>query len=130
MSDRVRLIGIKFHGFHGLTRLERKIGVRYKVDIDMTLDLNAAMVSDRIRDTIDYRRVHDLIVEIGRGESFHLIKTLAGRIAEAILERFPVEEVQIGVLKETPVLDGIVESVGVEITRRPTSPPRRRRRAR
>ena len=35
----------------------------------------------------------------------------------AIFEKFPVEEVFIRVRKEVPVLDGIVESVGVELTR-------------
>lgn len=118
MPDRILLSGIKFHGYHGLTSLERKIGVRYRVDVELALDLEPALHSDRIRDTVDYRRVHDLIVEIGRGESFRLIETLAGRIVESLLERFEVDEVRIRLQKETPVLDGIVEAVGVEMTRR------------
>ncbi|MCZ6670340.1 MAG: dihydroneopterin aldolase [Acidobacteria bacterium] len=117
MADKILLIGIKFHGFHGLTRLERKIGVRYRVDVELSLDLTASMKSDRVGSTVDYRKVHDLIVEIGRGESYRLIETLAGKIAYGLLARFPIEEAKIRLLKETPVLDGIVEGVGVELTR-------------
>lgn len=117
MADKILLTGIKFHGFHGLTRLERKIGVRYRVDVELSLDLTASMKSDRVGSTVDYRKVHDLIVEIGRGESYRLIETLAGKIAYGLLSRFPIEEAKIRLLKETPVLDGIVEGVGVELTR-------------
>ncbi|MEE8184087.1 MAG: dihydroneopterin aldolase [Acidobacteriota bacterium] len=117
MADKILLTGIKFHGFHGLTRLERKIGVRCRVDVELSLDLTASMKSDRVGSTVDYRKVHDLIVEIGRGESYRLIETLAGKIAHGLLARFPIEEAKIRLLKETPVLDGIVEGVGVELTR-------------
>jgi dihydroneopterin aldolase len=118
MRDKILVTGIKFHGFHGLTSLERKIGVRYRVDVELYLDLETALQSDRIRDTVDYRKVHDLIVEIGRGESYRLIETLAGRIVEGLLGKFSVDEVSIRLQKETPVLDGIVEGVGVEMARR------------
>ena len=36
---------------------------------------------------------------------------------EALLEGFPIDGVKVRVLKETPVLDGIVEAVGVEMAR-------------
>ena len=35
MRDRILLEGIKFHGYHGLTRLEREIGVRLSVDLQL-----------------------------------------------------------------------------------------------
>jgi dihydroneopterin aldolase len=117
MTDKIVVSGIKFHGFHGLTKLERKIGVRYRVDVELFLDLEGAVRSDRIRDTVDYRRVHDLIVEIGRGESHRLIETLAGRIVDGLLSKFAVDAVRVRLQKETPVLDGIVEGVGVEMSR-------------
>ena len=118
--DKIFLSGIKFHGFHGLTKLERKIGVRYNLDVEMFVDLENSLVSDRNRPAVDYRKVHELVVEIGRGESFRLIESLAGRIVSAILKAFPVEAVTLRLRKETPVLDGIVDFVGVEVTRRRT----------
>ena len=90
-------------------------------DLDVLLlhadahDISAAAESDRIEDTIDYGEIHELVIRIGRGNSFHLIEVLAMRIAREILENYPVSRVRIRVDKETPVLDGMVDSVGVEI---------------
>jgi 7,8-dihydroneopterin aldolase/epimerase/oxygenase len=116
--DKIVLHGIRFHGFHGLSKMEREVGGRYSVDVEMICDYSRAFASDRIGDTVDYRKVHRLVQEIGRGESFRLIETLGGRIVQSILEQFPVEEVLLRLHKETPVLDGIVQSVGVEIRRK------------
>lgn len=117
-SDRIIVGGIKFHAYHGFTKLEREVGVRCSIDVEMERDLDAAIRSDALSDTVDYRKIHGLVLEIGReGGSFHLIESLAGRIAEQILKRFPVARVTVRVRKETPLLDGIVDFVGVEVSR-------------
>ena len=115
MLGRVRVSGIRFHAFHGLSKLERQVGVRHRVDVEMDTDISVAAESDSIEDTIDYGEIHELVVKIGRGNSFHLIEVLAMRIAREILENYPVSRVKIRVDKETPVLDGMVDSVGVEV---------------
>jgi dihydroneopterin aldolase len=117
MQGRIRISGIRFHAFHGLTRLERQVGVRHRVDLAMTTDLRPSAEGDRIEDTIDYREVHDVVVRVGRQNSFHLIETLAVKICREILRRFPgCSEVEAVVTKETPVVDGMVDTVGVELT--------------
>lgn len=119
MADRIIVSGIKFHAYHGLTRLEREVGVRCSIDVEMGIDLSPAIASDRLSDTIDYREVHRLVLEIGqKSNSYHLIESLAGSIADTMLERFPVTEVTVRVRKETPIIDGIVDYIGVETTRR------------
>jgi dihydroneopterin aldolase len=133
MTDRIIVGGIKFHAYHGLTRLEREVGVRCSIDVEMAVDLAPAIASDHLRDTIDYREIHRLVLEIGQDRrSFHLIESLGGRIAETILERFPANEVTVRVRKETPIIDGIVDYIGVQITRqrgaRPAKAPVKKRR--
>ena len=115
MMGTISVTGIKFHGYHGLTRIEREIGVRYSVDVEMTCDLTAAVESDRVQDTIDYRQVHQIVIEVGKSASYHLIETLAGRILDALLERTRAGAILVRVHKETPILDGIVDTVSVEI---------------
>ncbi|MGH9870160.1 MAG: dihydroneopterin aldolase [Candidatus Polarisedimenticolia bacterium] len=115
--DRIIVGGIKFHAYHGLTRLEREVGVRCSIDVEMTVDLSRAIASDHLSDTIDYREIHRLVLEIGQGRSFHLIESLGGKIAEAILDRFPAQDVTVRVRKETPIIDGIVDYIGVQISR-------------
>jgi dihydroneopterin aldolase len=116
--DKIVVGGIKFHAYHGLTKLERQVGVRCSIDVEMVRCLEDAGRSDSLADTIDYRKVHDRVLALGKkGRSYHLIETLAVQIADAMLKEFQVDRVTVRVRKDTPVLDGIVDFVGVEVTR-------------
>ena len=117
MSDCIFIEGIKFHGFHGLTRLEREVGVRLSVDVRPQLSLEKSGLNDSVRDTLDYRKVHHRVVELGRGSSHKLLESFARTLLSDLFERFPAESILVRVRKETPVLDGIVDSVGVEMER-------------
>ncbi len=117
MSDRIFIEGIKFHGYHGLTRMEREVGVRLSVDVSLELDLYPSGRSDNVKETLDYRKVHRRVVEIGRGSSHHLLESYAVSLLDALSDDFDVDHITVRVRKETPVLDGIVDSVGVELSR-------------
>jgi len=117
LSDRIFIEGIKFHGFHGLTRMEREVGVRLSVDVTLELDLYDTGRSDNVRQALDYRKVHARVVEIGRGKSHRLLESYAVAVLDSLFEDFAVARVTVRVRKETPVLDGIVDAVGVELSR-------------
>lgn len=117
MRDHVFVEGIKFHGFHGLTRLERQVGVRLSVDVTLELDLEKSGRSDRMSDTLDYGAVHKKVIEVGRGKSYRLLETFSRKLIDELLESFPADRVTVRVRKETPVLDGIVDAVGVQMSR-------------
>ena len=118
MTDRIFIEGIKFHGFHGLTRLERKVGVRLAVDVYLETSLAASGASDDVKDTVDYRKIHKRILTLGRETSHKLLESFATMVIEDLFRRFRgTERITMKVRKETPVLDGIVDSVGVEISR-------------
>lgn len=115
--DRIMVEGIRFHGFHGLTRLERQVGVRLSVDVVLEMDLETAGVDDNVRATLDYRKVHERVVALGRGSSHKLLESFAVALLATLLDEFPAERVTVRIRKDTPVLDGIVDSVGVEMAR-------------
>ena len=117
MTDQIFVEGIKFHGFHGLTKLERQVGVRLSVDVRLEMDLEKSGRSDRMSDTIDYALVHKKVIEVGRGKSYKLLETFALKLLDEFLADFDVLRVTVRVRKETPVLDGIVDAVGVEMSR-------------
>jgi dihydroneopterin aldolase len=117
LSDRIFLEGIKFHGFHGLTRMEREIGVRLAVDVSLELDLERSGRRDSVKDTIDYRKVHRAVIDVGRGASHKLLESFAMELLDVLFEQFSAEKITVKIRKETPVLDGIVDSVGVELSR-------------
>jgi len=97
--------------------MERQVGVRLSVDLSLYLDLERSGRSDKVKDTVDYREVHQKVVEIGRGSSHYLLESFAVAVLDSLFEGFPVQCIGIRVTKETPVLDGIVDSVGVELER-------------
>jgi dihydroneopterin aldolase len=117
LGDRIFVEGIKFHGFHGLTRLERQVGVRLAVDVTLETSLERSGATDRVSETIDYRKVHQRVVELGRGTSHKLLESFAYVLIRDLFERFSAERITVRVRKETPVLDGIVDAVGVVMSR-------------
>ena len=118
MADRIFVEGIKFHGFHGLTRMEREVGVRLAVDVSVELDLERSGRADDVSSTVDYRRLHRVVVDLGRNSSHKLLESFAVAVLDALFVEFPhVLSITVRVRKETPVLDGIVDSVGVELSR-------------
>jgi dihydroneopterin aldolase len=118
LNDKIFIEGIKFHGFHGLTRLERKVGVRLSVDVYVETCLKKSGVSDEVRDTLDYRKIHLKIMKLGRETSHKLLESFATMVMDELFRSFrQADKVTLKIRKETPVLDGIVDSVGVQITR-------------
>ena len=105
MPDRIFIEGIKFHGFHGLTRMEREVGVRLSVDVTLELDLEASGRADRFADTVDYRQVHKHVVEVGRGPSHKLLASFVVEVLDRLFAEFAVDRITVRVRKETPVLD-------------------------
>ena len=97
--------------------MEREVGVRLVVDVSLEMDLEGSGRSDSVRDTVDYRKVHKKVVEVGRGSSHRLLESFAVTLLDTLCDKFPAERITVKVRKETPVLDGIVDSVGVELTR-------------
>ena len=61
--------------------------------------------------------MHKKVIEVGRGKSYKLLETFALKLLDEFLAELPVDRVTVRVRKETPVLDGIVDAVGVEMSR-------------
>jgi len=115
--DRILVHAIEFHGHCGVTAEERKIGQRISVDVEMEVDLRAASRQDAISKTINYAKVCQTVLEVGRSQSCRLVETLAEKIATALLKRFSVKELLLRVKKVHPPLEEIRGGVTVEIRR-------------
>lgn len=97
--DRIALEGMVFSGRHGVRRAEREQPQEFKVDVKVDADLAASGSSDRVEDTVDYRRIYAIVKGVIEGESAKLIETLAHRIAEGVLELPKVATVSVRVAK-------------------------------
>jgi dihydroneopterin aldolase len=116
---------IGFEGRHGATAAERRGLRRFEVDIEIDHPLEAAQVSDRLADTIDYAMVSDIIVGIGTGEPRRLLEFLARQMLDALAEKIPSATFRIELRKlNPPSCAGHPAYSAVRMTR--TSAPRPR----
>ena len=118
MTDKILLNGAHFFARHGVSDDEQRTGGRYVVDVELSRDLARAAASDRLEDTVSYADVYGTVREIVEGKSFRLVETLAEQIAQALLARYAADSVLVRVKKQPPPTNGIIDSAGVEITRR------------
>lgn len=117
-TDRVLIEGLTFFGYHGVRPEEQRLGQKFRVDVELTLDLTRAAASDRVADTVNYEEVCRVVLEVGKGRRCNLVESLADRIAAALLKAFPAQEVLVRVRKTSPPFDGTLTAVGVEVRRR------------
>ena len=113
--DTVFVRGLEFEASHGYTAAERRATRRFRVSLELTAPLDAPARSDRLADTVDYRRVCDIAVKVGTESTFRLLERLAARIAESIQEVYPAADVTVELEKLAPPCPGCPESCGVRM---------------
>jgi dihydroneopterin aldolase len=94
--------GLEVYGHHGVAPEEKVLGQRFLFDVRLTVEDYPAALTDRVEDAVDYTEVIDLVIDIATTESYSLLERLARVTAEAILKRFPVDEVWVHVVKPQP----------------------------
>ena len=113
----IELQGLVVFGHHGYLEEERRLGQRFLVDLWVDVH-GEASDTDRIEDTVDYRRLAALVREVFAGPERQLLEGLAGSVADGILERFSaVESARVRVRKPDVVLDPPVEHAAVVVER-------------
>ena len=116
-QDRILISGIDCVAAIGVTPEERRTHQRLSIDVEMTTDTAHPAKTDSLKDAIDYARVAATVAEVCRVKDYHLIETVAERIAAAVLSQYPLSEVRVLVRKISPVAEPRVNHVAVEIRR-------------
>jgi dihydroneopterin aldolase len=109
---------MRFYGYHGVLAEEKALGQRFIIDAVLYLPLQAAGRSDDLNDTVSYSAVYDRIKSIVTGERYNLLEALAERLCADIFKgNPPVQKIVLRIRKPEAPIDGIFDSVGVEIER-------------
>jgi len=114
--DRIELRGMSFQGRHGVRDAERESAQEFRVDVEVEADLAEAGRSDRLDDTVDYRKVRATAREVIEGPPRQLLESLAGEIANRVLALPRVEGVAVRVAKRPAGMQPI-EAAAVHIKR-------------
>ena len=116
--DKIIMKSMRFFGHHGVLPQERELGQFFEVDVDISLDLEAAGKKDDLNLTVSYADVFGLVEEVVTGEPCSLIEAVAHRVAVQVLERFGlVEAVRVTVKKPSAPIEGVFEYMAAEIIR-------------
>jgi 7,8-dihydroneopterin aldolase/epimerase/oxygenase len=114
-TDRIVLTGLEFHAYHGLFSEEAKLGGRFIIDVEMSVQFPDAV---RIEDTVHYGEVYELVKLEVTGTRHDLIETLANNIAAKVLAaQGLVQQLTVRVHKPFAPIPGLFRDVFVEVTR-------------
>ncbi len=113
MEYRIRLEEMEFRALHGCYELERKVGNRFAVNIEITASLGDAAAEDDVRKTVNYLTVYEVVRrEMGRTQ--HTLERVAMNIIEALYAAFPqIRHITCSVSKLAPPLGGKLQRVSV-----------------
>lgn len=101
----------------GVYEIERRYEQRILVSLEIDAADNYDGVSDRLEDVLDYGTIIGAVREIVCERHFHLIETLAERIAEASLENEQVTLVRVTVEKPDAVPGCAAVGISIERSR-------------
>lgn len=99
----------------GVWKWEKAITQTLVLDIDLAADVSKAAANDNLKDTLDYKKVADRVIEYAQTNQFDLIETLIERLAGVILAEFETPWVRIKLDKGGAVKN--VNHVGILIER-------------
>lgn len=99
----------------GVFDWEREIKQKLVFNLELGTDIRPAALSDQLVDTLDYKAVAHAIHDFAEASHFQLVETLAEKVAELVLNQFPVKWLSLSLDKPGAV--SIARSVGVKIER-------------
>jgi dihydroneopterin aldolase len=114
--DKIFLSALTVECIVGIWEWERRVKQTIILDLEMAADIRRAAASDRIEDTIDYKKVAKRLLAFVGDSQFHLVETLAERVAQVVVVEFGVEWVKVRLNKQGAIRGA--RDVGIEIERR------------
>lgn len=115
--DEIRIQGLRFMARHGALAWEAHKSQPFHVDVRVGACLEAAARSDKLRDTLDYGRLYDMVADVVLGPRRRLLESLAGAIAEKVLQDVRVQWVEVVVHKPLAPIAGQPDDVAVAVRR-------------
>lgn len=113
MEYRIVLSRMEFRAMHGCYELERKVGNRFTVDLEITTELGDVAAEDSVEKAVNYLSVYE-VVRNRMQVTQRTIERVAMNIIDALYAEFPaIRHVKCTVSKLAPPLGGKLERVSV-----------------
>ena len=113
MEYRIVLQRMEFRALHGCYELERKVGNRFTVDVEITTELGDVAAEDSVEKAVNYLTVYEAIRR-QMAVTQRTIERVAMNIIDALPAEFPqIRHEKCTVSKLAPPLGGKLERVSV-----------------
>ena len=118
--DIIYLHDLKVDTIIGIWDWERRTTQTLTIHLDMGVDMRRAAASDHIADTLNYKAVAKSVITFIGDSRFHLVETLTEKVAQLLLEEFPILWIRVKVNKKGAIRGAT--DVGVIIERSAKTP--------
>lgn len=116
MIATIKIENMEFRASHGCYDLEKVVGNRFLVDVEIDAEVADAAEHDDLTKSVNYLAVYETVREQMRIPS-NILENVAKRIIDAVYARFPgCLRVTAKVSKLAPPLGGKVDRVSVTMT--------------
>ncbi|HTW74803.1 MAG TPA: dihydroneopterin aldolase [Steroidobacteraceae bacterium] len=116
-DDRIFLHGLTAECLIGFIDWERRVRQTVVIDLEVPCDCTRAAASDSVDDTVDYKKLAKRVLAWVEASEFHLLETLAHRLALLVLSEFPLTWVRLRVAKPGAISHSRDVGVWIERTR-------------
>lgn len=117
MEYTIRLERMEFRAYHGCYDLERQVGNRFTVDLEIATELGDVAAEDSVEKAVNYLTVYE-IVRTQMQVAQRTIERAATNVIDALYAAFPqIRHIRCTVSKLAPPLGGKIEKVSVVLER-------------
>jgi len=117
--DTVFIEDLRIETVIGIYDWERSIRQTVALDLEMAFDNRKPAASDRIEDTLDYKKVAKRLIAFVESSHFELVETLAERCAGIVRDEFGVAWLRLKLSKPGAVTGSKAVGVVIERGQRP-----------
>lgn len=116
MADTIFIQGLEISCIIGTLSRERVTKQKVVIDLEFPASVRKAARRDDLKDAINYKKIADRVTGFVSTSRFHLIETLAERVATLLFEEFPILAISLRISKPKAVRNA--QNVMVQIKRK------------
>jgi dihydroneopterin aldolase len=120
-TGKILLRDLRVFAYHGVNPEEKQYGQTFLIDVDLTVDLTAAVQGDDLAHTVNYAKAAKTIRQTLTEQRFDLIETAAEETARALFCAYPaVRRLRLRLKKPDAPMKADCAFAAVEIERKRT----------
>jgi dihydroneopterin aldolase len=114
-----RIDRLALHARHGAKEEERSLGQRFYLDIVFSAEIDAALASDALADSVHYGEVIKVASKAFTARDYNLIEAAGAAVADGLLAAFPkIVSVGVTVRKPAAPVAAILKMISVTVERK------------